>query len=676
VAGPSLVVRVLGDVTGLAKSFQNAASVGSGAAKSMQSAFRGVLSTLNSTGVLGPFGEALAGVDQAIGNIIEHGKKIGPAMTGAGAAIAGVGVGLAAIGSKDQAAHQQLQAAVEATGKSYEDYAKGVEDAIKHQEKFGHTANETQDALRVLTQATGDPAKALQLLNTTSDLAAAKHIGLSDAATKLGKVYNGNAKLLKEFGITVQKTVDPTKAVAAATKGAEASDKALAAAKQHLAVIEATDAGKKKLTAAEAVRLKIAQDKVKEAAQNAITAHKKLADAQDAAKKATKDHGGAVAELATKLHGQASAAADTFGGHLEAIKAHIEDSAAAFGQKYGPAITAAGAGMSVLGGTISAAQGVMKTFKGAQEGVTAATEAMTVAEDAAAVSEGLALWPILLIIAAVGALIAVGYVVYRNWNTIWAGIKKIIQVVWDWIKNNWPLLLGILIGPFGLAVGLIIKYWHQIWSFLSGIPAAIARLAASMWHWVWDEFNKVLGVLKGIWAGIWGWLITIPAAVGRMAAGMWHGVTDEFNKILGSLQHIWTGIWSWFTGLPGKIAAGASGMFNGIANAFIDAMNAIIWVWNRLHFSTPSFQLPFPPHTKFPSVTIGVPQLNTIPHLAQGGLITANGLIYAHAGEVVAPIDKVPRGPAVVINDAHFSSELDVDALMRKAAWYVQTARI
>ena len=120
---------------------------------------------------------------------------------GVGGALAGVGIGLQAIGSKDQAAHQQLQAAVEATGASYDDYERQVEAAIKTQEKFGDSADQTQDALRILTRPPNSPTKALHLLSTATDLAAAKHESLSDAATSLGKVYNGNTRLLKEFGI-------------------------------------------------------------------------------------------------------------------------------------------------------------------------------------------------------------------------------------------------------------------------------------------------------------------------------------------------------------------------------------------------------------------------------------------------------------------------------------------
>jgi hypothetical protein len=161
-----------------------------------------MLGALNQTGVLGPFGDALDGIDRALSSVEGHAKQMGPALMGVGGALAGIGIGLAALGSKDQAAHTQLQSAIEATGQSYDDYSARVEEAIKHNEKFGDTAAQTQDALRILTQATGDPTKAFDLLSTATDLAAAKHEDLTKAAGQLGKTYNGNARLLKEFGIT------------------------------------------------------------------------------------------------------------------------------------------------------------------------------------------------------------------------------------------------------------------------------------------------------------------------------------------------------------------------------------------------------------------------------------------------------------------------------------------
>src|SRR5262249_45897266 len=159
-------------------------------------------------------------------------------------------------------------------------------------EKYGQTANHTQDALRILTQATHSPAKALELLGTATDLAAAKHESLDEAASQLGKVYNGNKKLLKEFGVQL-----------------------------------------------------------------------------DASTGKTKDGQSATRALAGVLAGKAAASADTFTGKLKGITATVEDQAAMFGQKYGPAITAAGAAVTVLGGVVSTTSALARTFAASQAAV-------------------------------------------------------------------------------------------------------------------------------------------------------------------------------------------------------------------------------------------------------------------------------------------------------------------
>jgi hypothetical protein len=663
--GPSIVVRVLGDLKGFANSAAAAGKTAQSASSRINGAFASTLGLLNRTGVLGPFGEAIASVDEQLMGMAGRAKSVGQTMMGLGGVVAGAGVGFAALGSKDQAAHGQLQAAIEATGKSYEDYGDQVEKAIKHQEHFGDTANQTQDALRVLTQATGDPAKALQMLSTATDLAAAKHEGLSEAATQLGKVYNGNAKLLKEFGITVTKTGNTQKAVTTATGQAERADRALASAKRHLADIELLDAGKKKLTTAEAIRLRDAQQKVRDATAAAVEAHQKLTAAQQAAQGATKGHGQAVDELAAKLKGQGAAAADTFTGKMDAIKAKVEDAAASFGQKYGPAITAAGAVTTVVGGVIDATSGIVRKFGEAQKAAEAAQLAATAAagaettameaEAGAAAAADAASLPLIatigLIVLAVAALVAIGYVIYRNWTTIWTAIKAATMAVFNWIKTNWPLLLAILTGPIGLAVLLIVRHWNTIWNALK-----------SVFNWIKTNWPLLLAILTG------------PIGIAVLAiVKNWDKVKDGFTTVKNWIVARWNDLISFFTGIPGRIASLATHMFDGIANAFIEAINAIIRVWNGLQFKIPGFHAG-PVH--FGGFTLGVPDIPTIPHLAAGGLITSDGLIYAHAGEVVSPAPTGAGGPAMVINDAHFSSEVDVELLMRKAAWAVQTARV
>jgi hypothetical protein len=420
VAGPSVVVRVLGDISGLGKAFAAAGGTAQSAAGKAAGAFHNMLGGLNQTGVLGPFAGALAGIDAALDTVGNKGKNLPAIFAGAGAAVTGAGALLASMGSKDQAAHQQLQAAIEATGATYEEYGGQIEKAIGHQERYGNTAHETMNALEALTQATGDPGKALALLGTASDVAKAKHESLGEAATQLGKVYNGSARLLKEFGLQ--------------------------------------------------------QDTVKDSSGH-------LSQAVD--------------DLGKKVAGQADAATNTFSGHLSALKAHIEDSAAALGQKYGPALQTVGLTMIVLPTII---QGVAAAFTG-----------LGVAMD-------LALSPMVVTIGVIGlaivALIAIAYVLYRNWDSVWGAMKtavnfvwQILQDVWHWISDNWPLLLAILGGPFGLAVKFIVDHWSGIVDFFSGLISDIVNVfkdvgkaIASPFVWAWNliarAWNDTVGKLS------------------------------------------------------------------------------------------------------------------------------------------------------------------------------------
>ena len=52
---------------------------------------------------------------------------------------------------------------------------------------------------------------------------------------------------------------------------------------------------------------------------------------------------------------------------------------------------------------------------------------------------------VLVIIAIIGAFVALGFVVYKFRRQILGALKA----VWKWVKGNWPLLVGILLGPFG-----------------------------------------------------------------------------------------------------------------------------------------------------------------------------------------------------------------------------------
>ena len=123
-------------------------------------------------------------------------------------------------------------------------------------------------------------------------------------------------------------------------------------------------------------------------------------------------------------------------------------------------------------------------------GIVVATKLWSMAEQAGTVIKGIAtaaqwawnaatfagLAPLLLVIAAIAALIAIGVLIVKNWDTIkeaaavvwafmqtaWDAILGIVKGVFDWLASNWPLVLAILTGPIGLAVLAITTHWDTI----------------------------------------------------------------------------------------------------------------------------------------------------------------------------------------------------------------------
>jgi hypothetical protein len=548
------MVKILGDVTGLGKSFTSAGQKGQSAAQGMHSAFSGMLGTLNSTGALGPFGNALQTADQSMQNMGEHAKSTGLKMAGVGGAAAGVGLALSALGSKDQAAHAQLQASITATGHSYDQYSKQVEEAIGHQEKFGNTADETQGALRVLTSATHDPTEALKLLNTATDLAAAKHEDLTSAAGQLGKAYNGSARIFKEFGIVVTKNKD-----------------------------------------------------------------------------GTKDYKGAVDQLGHSLAGQASASANTFTGHMHALRAEVTDHVSLFAQKYGPAISAAGLAMAGLGSAIEITKNAVNLLKIGQAAQAVASGVATAATwlwNLALEANPVVLIATLIGVVLVGAIILIvthfntfKAVVLDVWNAVvvaFDAIKNAVMVVYNWIAANWPLLLAILTGPFGLAAYFVISHWNDVVSFFSGIPGKIVAAIGDVVNLLYNIGETIINSLKRGAEDAWG-----------AVEGFFKGVANKIGGFLKNPLSIFS---------PSRVMM-EQGKF------IMEGLGLGITAGFNQHVQ--------------PALDATVAALTP----GRGGGVSAGG------GALSPAMASSASGPAVVVNNAHFSSGVDVDSFMRRAAW-------
>ena len=298
----------------------------------------------------------------------------------------------------------------------------------------------------------------------------------------------------------------------------------------------------------------------------------------------------------------------------------------------------------------------------------------------------------LLILAIAVAVVLLGVAIYElvtHWTTVWNTIKAVTQAVWTWIQNTWDTITATLQAPF-----------LAFWGWLQGAWDVVLGIIQGVFNWVRDNWILIAGFLLGpiafavaLIVTFWPQITAAASAVLRWMASAWGTVASFITAPIASAVAWISGavrsIGGWFAGVAGSIAGAMSGVFNAIISPFQKAWdwiqqhvlgpiksgwNGIANAVNSIHFSmTVPGWVPgiggkgfdwSPPH---------------VPTLAQGGLMTSSGLVFAHAGEVIspAPAGATQRsGPAIVIEAATFSTELDVRSFLRVASWEIQTQRI
>jgi hypothetical protein len=103
---------------------------------------------------------------------------------------------------------------------------------------------------------------------------------------------------------------------------------------------------------------------------------------------------------------------------------------------------------------------------------------------------------------AIGLLVALGLAFVVLWKTserFRAIVIGAVSGVWNWLRHNWPLLLAILTGPFGLAVLWIVRKWDTLVAFVRGLPGRMRSVGSGLWDWVKESFRGVINTVIDWW---------------------------------------------------------------------------------------------------------------------------------------------------------------------------------
>ncbi|MGG7199341.1 hypothetical protein ACQPUL_01165 [Clostridium butyricum] len=292
-------------------------------------------------------------------------------------------------------------------------------------------------------------------------------------------------------------------------------------------------------------------------------------------------------------------------------------------------------------------------------------------------------WPIII----GAAIVAIGVVIYKNWDEIsawlsnaWQWISDTCAQIWGGIKDflaQWgvDILAFIVGGPIALVGVEIAKHWDEVKEKTTEIWNSVSTWLGETWEGVkntcsetWnniktsisDKWGEVKQGTEDTWNNLTSWLGTTWGTISTSASTSWEtikvSISGKWDELKAKCSEIWGNIQTDFSNIVTWVqtvfSTGWSNAWNGIKNIFSSVfnglvsiakkpLNAIIVMVNKIIDGLNSLSIDIPdwvPGVGGESFGIDIPK---IPALAKGGIVDSPTLaMVGEAGkEAVMPLE-------------------------------------
>lgn len=189
-----------------------------------------------------------------------------------------------------------------------------------------------------------------------------------------------------------------------------------------------------------------------------------------------------------------------------------------------------------------------------------------------------------IFVLAVGACIAIGVLLYKNWDKI----KEVAGKVWDWIKNK------------------TVTFVNDIGNKLRNLGAKIST--------IWDNIKSTA---RQKWNAIW-------STIGNLVERIKNGIVGKFTSAKNKVVEIFGGIKDTIRNILNKVI--------GIVNGAIGTVNSAIGGIESA-FSFGPWKVPTPFGSRTIGFTASFPRVPTVPYLAKGAVIPPRSEFLAVLGD-------------------------------------------
>lgn len=233
-----------------------------------------------------------------------------------------------------------------------------------------------------------------------------------------------------------------------------------------------------------------------------------------------------------------------------------------------------------------------------------------------------------IFVVAVGAAIAIGVLLYKNWDEICAAATKLK----DWVVEKTRALAESVTRTLSSLKGKIVNVWNIIKTSTSTTWSSIKTTVSGLWNSLKATASTVFNAIKTKVTGVWD-------SVKNKTSQVWENVTTFVsnkaeaikNAIINKFNAARDAVKSAFEGIVDFIKAPINQAISIVNNAVGMINNAIGGIESAFSFG------PWTVPTPFGSKTIGFhatfPRIGTIPYLASGAVIPPRSEFLAVLGD-------------------------------------------
>ena len=196
--------------------------------------------------------------------------------------------------------------------------------------------------------------------------------------------------------------------------------------------------------------------------------------------------------------------------------------------------------------------------------------------------------PVFLVIAAITALIAIGYLLITHWEEvkefatkIWTEVSefftKIFTEIGDFLKKTWEDISNFFKKTWEDSKNTATSVWTSVKDFFSSTMSSIRETATSVWNALKDFFSSIWENIKSVFNTACQYLGTVFNNFLTTVKNIWDSIKQIFQGIIDFISGVFTGNWQ-------KAWQGISNIFEGIANGFKAIFAAPInWIIDKLN---------------------------------------------------------------------------------------------